>query len=518
MKYLSIFIISIAIVGCSHEQSHNVLLNRAEQMVFQYPDSVVGMLIPYWKDTTMTEPDKALFGLLYTEALHRSGLYTSDDSLIIFSRQYYKTVGDKPRLARALLHHAIILYKQQQTHEAVITMKQSEHLAEHLDMPAFKWYLYCVLGDINDNVSNYSLTLRYYQQALAEARQCNNEEWIVRTLNNIAMTFDMLGERDSLLFYTRKAATLASKTNGEIRATHLVNLASIALATGKLKEAKEQLLQSMRYFPTDRAMKLLADIYLQQGDTVAAREQWYRLINSISPDVSIQSYRQLIRYLNCKGDVADVAEYSMRLNEVYHSLYENSDAAGIIDLQVQYDEQQKERRQYTTTIVLLAAILFLVIAAIIILGYSRHRIDQLNARFAESRQRYDLTHSELTQMRRQKEREQRENSRQLKEIVSRLHATAKKGKAADDEDINVLAQISYAQTPRLQQLLSSLSAKEQTVCLLTRQNFLPTEIAALTISTPQSITNTRVRLLKKLFNQTGGAKKFDKIMQKIRES
>lgn len=121
-------------------------------------------------------------------------------------------------------------------------------------------------------------------------------------------------------------------------------------------------------------------------------------------------------------------------------------------------------------------------------------------------------------MRRQKEREQRENSRQLKETVSRLHASAKKGKAADDEDINVLAQISYAQTPRLQQLLSSLSAKEQTVCLLTRQNFLPTEIAALTISTPQSITNTRVRLLKKLFNQTGGAKEFDKIMQKIRES
>ncbi len=43
--------------------------------------------------------------------------------------------------------------------------------------------------------------------------------------------------------------------------------------------------------------------------------------------------------------------------------------------------------------------------------------------------------------------------------------------------------------------------------------FLPTEIANLTISTPQAITNTRVRLLKKLFNETGGAKDFDIVIK-----
>ena len=112
-------------------------------------------------------------------------------------------------------------------------------------------------------------------------------------------------------------------------------------------------------------------------------------------------------------------------------------------------------------------------------------------------------------MHRQKEREQRENSHMMKEVVSSLHATANKGKPATDEDANNLAQISYSQNPELRELLSILNSKEQMVCLLTRQNFLPTEIATLTISTPQSITNTRVRLLKKIFNETGGAKDFD---------
>ena len=47
------------------------------------------------------------------------------------------------------------------------------------------------------------------------------------------------------------------------------------------------------------------------------------------------------------------------------------------------------------------------------------------------------------------------------------------------------------------------------MCLLTVHNFLPSEIANLTIATPQAITNTRVRLLRKLFGETGGAKDFD---------
>ena len=509
MISIAFLILSLFIVGCSSERSHNEFLTSAEQIVFEHPDSVMWMLTPHWNDTTMNTADQALFGLLYTEALHRSGLSTEADSLILISRKYYEHSGDKEHLARTLLHHAIILYKQQQTHEAVLTMKQAEHLAEGIDVPGFEWFLYSVLGDVNDNVGNYTQTLRYYKQALAAARQCQNDEWTVRTLNNIAMTFDLLGQTDSLNHYTEMAKPYAPKTNGEVRATYLVNKASYLLSLGKRKEAKDYLMDAQGISPTDRGSKLLADIYVREGDTEAAAQQWYQLIYSSSPDVCIQSYRLLIDYLKQKGNTAGVAMYSQRLNEVYHSLYQRSDAAGIIDMQAQYDEQQKERRQYRTTIALLSAILLLIVVSIILIRYSRRRIDQLNARFVESQQKYDLTRSELTQMRHQKEREMRENSQQLKVVVARLHAAANKGRTADDEDINTLAQISYALSPELQVLLSGINTKEQTVCLLTRHNFLPTEIATLTISTPQSITNTRVRLLKKLFGETGGAKDFD---------
>ena len=491
MISLSFLIFSLFIVGCSHEQPHNETLAEAEGIVYTQPDKVVRMLASSYNDTTMTKADCALYGLLYTEALHRSGLSTGSDSLIRLSRDYYERQGDEAHLARALLHHAIILYKNQLNHEAILTMKRAEHMAEDTDNTPFLWYLYSVMGDVNDNVGNYTQTLKYYKQALSAARECKNTQWTVQTLNNIGMTFDMIGEKDSLKHYVDEAKPLISKTDGEVRATYLVNNASYLLSKGKRQEAKQNLLESMSYSPTDRASKLLADIYVQEGDTEAAAQQWYRLTNSFSPDVAIESYRLLIDYLNRKGDKENASEYSQRLNEVYHSLYERNDVAGIIDLQTQFDEQQKERQQYKTTIMLLSAIIVLILIAAIIIRYSRQ------------------IKTELTKMHRQKECEQRENSHLMKEVVSSLHSTANKGKPATDEDANNLAQVSYSQNPELRELLSVLNSKEQMVCLLTRQNFLPTEIATLTISTPQSITNTRVRLLKKLFNETGGAKDFD---------
>ena len=337
----------------------------------------------------------------------------------------------------------------------------------------------------------------------------------MQTLNNIATTFDVLGEKDSLKYYLEQAKPLADSTEGDVRANYLVNEASYLMKTGKTDEAKRFLTESMKISPTDRGDKLLADIYVQEGDIASAMMLWYRLITSLSPDVAIQSYQLIIDHLNLLGNTENAAVYSQRLNEVYRGLYDRRDAAGIVDIMTQFDEQLKERRQYRTVIALLAAIIFFMILSAIIAWYSRRRIDKLNARFVESQEQYKLTRSELTQVRRQKEREQRENSLQLKETVSRLHASANKGKPVADEDANELAQLSYAQNPKLRELLSSLNSKEQLVCLLTIQNFLPTEIATLTISTPQAITNTRVRLLKKLFDVTGGARDFDNAIKQV---
>jgi hypothetical protein len=120
-----------------------------------------------------------------------------------------------------------------------------------------------------------------------------------------------------------------------------------------------------------------------------------------------------------------------------------------------------------------------------------------------------LTHRELVQMRRQEKQQLRNNSRQMKDIMARLQKSASCGRKADDDDITSLMQVSFSLSPTLLSLLKPLTAKEQTICLMIRLHLQPSEIAVLTGSSPQSITNMRVRLLQKLFNENGGAKDFD---------
>lgn len=512
MRYYLIFIICFVIVSCSLRQPHNDVLKEAELLINFKPDTVVGILSNYNVEQFEREGDRALYILLFIESLHCSGLSVESDSLISICSKYYERIGDNPHLARALLHHGIILYKKQHLSEGIQNMKRAELLSKNINNDAFKFYLYSVLGDINDNAGNVSLTLSYYRRALKAAKHLGDTTRIVQTLNNIATTFDLVGKNDSLKKYLITARPMLKKDNSEIYSTFLVNLASYYLNLGRREQAKRSLEEARQVFPTEKGYKLLADVYMKERDTMRAVELWYHNINAFSSSISINAYKSLIDF-HLKKDIPRIASLlSMQLNRYYDNIFESGTAANTIDIQMQFDKMQDERKVYRTTIAMLFVFIGLSIVIGLFVWYHFRRVDQLNSRFTESQEAYFLTRERLTQMRKAKEREERENSKQLKEIVSRLHNLAMKGREGSSDDWNTLAQISFALRPNLQSLFSSLSEREVNVCLLIRQNFLPSEIAILTCSSPQAITNMRVRLLQKLFNRTGGARDFDQLL------
>lgn len=511
---LSLIILSLVIVGCSsREQSHNVLLKQADAIIYKQPDSVMSMIERSHAAGRYTTADTMLSRLLTVETLHQSGVSILNDSSLIQCQQYYEQAGDEHHLARTLLHRGIIYYKQQQLHLAFYSLKQAELLAADMHDQALNRYLFSVMGDVNDNLGNYAVTLRYYKQALAAAQQCSDDQWTVRVLNNIAQAFDVLQKPDSLRFYTEMAKSMTSHIQGDVKALYMVNRASWMFYSGLLRQAKDTLLLAQQMYPTEAGYHLSAKIALSEGDTLSATSYWYMLTQSLSPDVCIDAYRQLISYYAGRHDNEAVARNSISLNAVYQSL--RGDASDIIDMQRQWDEQQKERRQYQYTILLLTIILLMILLTIVVVWLNHRRVDRLNSRFVESQQKYDKTRAELTQMRKQKEREMQQNSLQLKTVVAHLHALAQKGQAADDDSVNQLGQLAFALSPDLQLLLAPLNHKEQAICLFTRYSFQPSEIATLLIVTPQSVTNARVRLLKKLFEKEGGAKDFDALLRNI---
>jgi len=495
-KIVFILTCSLVFAACSSEHCRNTKLLQAEALCQLYPDSTIRLLDGLDIDSFTVEADRALYGLVFTEAIHRIGLTLSSDTLINLSQQFYEKQGDDERLARAYLHHGIVLYGQQRYGEAFRLLKRAEELADDLDDLALNYELYAVMGDINDNANNYPLTLDYYHRSLRAAEQLDNQEWTVRQLNNLATTFDAMNNTDSLKAYIERCRPLLDSVQGPVRATMLTNLGSYYLHQNDLTRAKEYLLLSQQTAYLDKTIKLLGDIAALEGKSTQACDYWFQTLQSGDYAIRIDAYRKLINYYDSlaeqDGKYHRMASHlSQHLNSLYRDNYENNDAASILDMQAQYDEQQKERHQYRTIIGLLTALAIVILIAGLIAWY------------------YILTHRELVQMQRQKKRQMRDNSRQLKDVTARLHKTVNLGQVAKDEDISVLAQCCYSLNPALLALLKPLSTKEQAVCLLIRQHFQPSEIAILVASSPQSITNLRVRLLQKLFNETGGAKDFD---------
>ena len=495
-KIVIILTCSLVFAACSSEHCRNTRLLQAETLCQQYPDSTIRLLDGLDIDSFSVEADRALYGLVFTEAIHRVGLILSSDTLINLSQQFYEKQGDDVRLARACLHHGIVLYGQKRYGEAFRLLKRAEELAEDVNDLALNYELFAVMGDINDNANNYPLTLEYYHRSLRAAEQLGNQEWTVRQLNNLATTFDAMNNTDSLKAYIERCRPLQDSVQGPIRATMLTNLGSYYLHQNDLDKAKEYLLLSQQTTYLDKSIKLLGDIAALEGKWPQACDYWFQTLQSGDYAIRIDAYRKLINYYDSLAEYDEkhhrmASHLSQRLNTLYRDNYENNGATSILDMQVQYDEQQKERHQYRTIIGLLTVLGIVIFIAGLIAWY------------------YILTHRELVQMQRQKKRQLRDNSRQLKDVTARLHKTVNLGQVAKDEDISALAQCCYSLNPALLALLKPLSTKEQTVCLLIRQHFQPSEIAILVASSPQSITNLRVRLLQKLFNETGGAKDFD---------
>ena len=490
---------SLLMAGCSKKQSAYGILDEIEKYTDHQPYRALQMLDSLHRDSvTLDSAQQRLYALLYIEAMHNVGVPLKDDTLLERCIDFFKQTDDKNHQARAMLHQGMNTYAQGRYIEGLTMIKQVEKMAECLKDPALSFTLNAVLGDINDNANNTPLTLRYYHRALEAAQQTDDVDWQVRMINNLATTFDKTQQIDSLQYYVDLSRKLRVQTKGNIKATSLVNEASLMRHKNRMKEALELLASAREYADLDKGKLLQADILAQQGNTQEAHDLWYELLYSPNPETRIHCYENLINHYQREGFHERVADLSKRLNRYYQEAYVESPSADIIALQTQLEQQQKERRQYRLTILLLSCISFLLLCILIGIGYYRRRINRLNVHIDALNQKY------LTW--------QMAEGLLSSDTVNRLHHMAAKGKEAENADWKELHALIHQQSPEFLARLNAstnLSPLETNVCLLIRLRFTPSEIALLTGSSPQRVTNMRTSLLLKIFGEKGGARDFD---------
>lgn len=536
MKYHSVITLLMILVlsGCSQEHSDNYALllqaeaimdqnpNKAMQLIYsmefvqeEQPQSSVGNME---KTSLELKGDIALFGLLYTTAIHKIGLEIRNDSLISNSVDYYRQHHDEIRLAKALLHLGITHQSSNRWTQAVACLKQAEEMASDINDEVLQYDVYDAIGNLNEAANCHELMLLNHQHALTCATKMNSHPRMAASLNKLIRAHIQHGQLDSARVYIAQAKPILFDTEGQVKSDLLVSFGCEALEERDTVKGKKYLLRALEAFPNDYAAKRMGDIMEAEGKMKEATDYWFESLNTTNVQVRIEAFEKLVQYYK-KHEEWRALDLSEHLNRLYQGIRVNDKAETIAAMQKEYDHRVVQRRLHCNLFWMIG-MLTLMLFVIGYFYYYHHRkmkdyrkvlarIDDLQDQLAEV-QKDTETLADLSLM----------DTMLNDDTVHRFHRMADRGKTADDEIWTALYELVNRVLPDFLPAVNRnglLDERDIRICMLIKLRFIPTEIATLIGESPQTITNRRARLLGKVFGEKGGAKDFDARIQELRK-
>lgn len=545
--------LTILSVGCGKQQPTDNRLTAAWQIVDTDPYTVFEILDSIPTGGLATADDSALYNLLYIEALHNVGLYTKSDSMIAASERFYRRSKQMDKLVRAYLQHGISFYNTRKYLRAVQYLKDAELMARNLPDNYLQFSIQTMLGQTNAAANCKEIALKHFKRSLSIDDPRITVDARAQCLSRIASLYERLGKTDSFIHYIRLCKPLS--TSSAVREEVMAQLGNFYFKQKNYQLARNYIDSAMTTSHLYETAKSAGDLYEQLGNKEKACDYYYMSVEARDPETRIASYKKLIAYAKQAGDARRELSLSHRLNREYEN-YQAVNATEIANYQTEFDARTAARQIRKTEHVWMISITALLLSVLVIyLSYRvrtqkyRQIIEQQNARYIADLEQYTQTRNLLRHLRHERQSNNALIATKMEEIrslqqkladyqedrqkpenwalpdtllnaeaVLQLHNLAAHGRSATTEHWQAVYDLMSEQQSTFVQALDTaglLSHKERNICLLIRLRFIPSEIAALTASSSQSVTNIRVRLLNKLFNKVGGAKDFDAMIRQL---
>lgn len=554
---------AILMVACGQRNKYDSTIIRAESMTDTDPHGALTLLYGH-KDSLCAGPaDSALYELAYTEAVHGLDVKLTNSRYINESVAYFDRCGDKRRRARALVQLALCLYDNGQLHDAVLNLKIAEEAAAGTDDSFLSFRVAAALAQMNIVTGHHDLVMKYRRMELDAAQCTGSTDHVARAWNDMATEYMRINRTDSFMMCMNHCRPLLPKAGPEVQSLIRTNLGCYYMNSGDTARANRLLTMAYVGCPDRMASLRLGDIYAAANDMKRAERMWYDAADSDVPAISKSALKKLINLARIRNDEKSQLFLSDRLNNVYDRDVSTETASSLVELQNNYDSRRSERIYRAQMMRLGGAAAILIMALAGFLVYHRRRVShygrvinrqkltlkELNAGYTRDLENYRALRQRLDELQQAREKDVRlieEKTRELEKMqaqlagyqndrrnpeqwnmedrlinadcVYALHRLASVGRTAEKQDWDALHQLTNKYDSRLNALFAghtNLSSNEINITILTRLRFIPTEIAVLTGMSSQSVTNTRARLLQKIFGVKGGAKEFDDRIRNI---
>ena len=191
LQILKIYLILVlfTLASCSSSGPISRSLSVAEKLMDIYPDSALIVLQSISPANLGSDRERALYGLLMTQALDKNYVDVTSDSLIRPAVNYYSDSSDKFHLMKSLYYLAGVEYYRKAYSESLIVSYRAYELAYQLDNKFWIGMTARRIADIyRDNYCTKE-QIKFSRIALENFRQTNQTRFIHYGIYNLAAAY-----------------------------------------------------------------------------------------------------------------------------------------------------------------------------------------------------------------------------------------------------------------------------------------------------------------------------------------
>ena len=393
MKKLFIILAVMAVVlGCTEWQ--NPQIRQAWGLIEEKPESAKVVLAKV-RMNSLTEGEKAEYGLLRTIAAYKTSEKIEDDSLITASIAYYNQHGDDWHRGRAYYYRGTVrMSKFGDNPDAIKDFKVAEFISEKADDEDLKNKVYNMLHYVNEIINNHPQTLKYAHKWLDSSIELKDSLKILRNLLMCATAHAEMGQKDSAYTYILKGLELERHADESVLA-ELYSMTSLMYEErGDTAKAEEYLKKWDEINSYHRlGLLTLARLRKSQG-------QYERALELVKGDVRVidSDHHTRIKYLELlmelyelTGDQEQALKTKEQIRAFNDSMKYVNQAIQMAEWQQRFDEVQQTKDFYRRTswmqVLIIAMIVIVSLAIGIGLLLHRRKVHRLSSRLDEDARR-----------------------------------------------------------------------------------------------------------------------------------
>lgn len=395
MKNLLICIVlavvaSVALVGCWHKSDPR--LACAEAVMESQPDSALRIVSAINPDEFSDARNRALFGLLSTQARVKCDIPIDDDSLIDASVGYFREHGPDSNLMKSLFYLGYVRSGLGMYAMAVEPLTEAMELAglERDDYWAAKATE--ALGDIFEQAYCYAEAVNYTEKAAMHYLKAGKERNHLFSMCDLSFrkfknreTKDGLRLIDSVLFEAKRDSIdkdLVIYVNS-YRYAMGMGAKDVGVATSSMKELERY---GYDFTPQDRLWKSLLELY-KGNDAETARVIDSLSHRTLSLASTITYYKVLGEYCkknnDLKGELFCIDTLIKLQNQEVHRVMKQSVSLPQRNYYHKFSEREAERANRTLHLLFVIGFGLIVVSVVVYFIIYKVKTAEINRKIAD---------------------------------------------------------------------------------------------------------------------------------------